>query len=96
MKYQKALLCITLAGTLIFSRSIALAVFTVLTMAGAFLLQAVANYIVFRELTWGSSKAVLSYFLTELALHCALVLICMAIAIILKNNVTVFNRQRRL
>lgn len=51
------------------------------------MLQAVANYIVFRELTWGSSKAVLSYFLTELALHCALVLICMAIAIILKNNV---------
>ena len=74
-------------GALIFSRSIALAVFTVLTMAGAFLLQAVANYIVFRELTWGSSKAVLSYFLTELALHYALVLICMAIAIILKNNV---------
>ena len=68
-------------GTLIFSRSIALAVFTVLTMAGAFLLQGAANYIVFKELTWGS------YFLTELALHYALVLICMAIAIILKNNV---------
>ena len=65
-------------GALIFSRSIALAVFTVLTMAGAFLLQGAANYIVFKELTWGSSKAVLSYFLTEL---------CMAIAIILKNNV---------
>ena len=74
-------------GALIFSRSIALAVFTVLTMAGAFLFQAVANYIVFRELTWGSSKADLSYFLTELALHYALVLICMAVAIILKNNV---------
>ena len=74
-------------GTLIFSRAIALAVFTVLTMAGAFLLQGAANYIVFKELTWGSSKAVLSYFLTELALHYALVLICMAIAIILKNNV---------
>ena len=74
-------------GTLIFSRSIALSVFTVLTMAGAFLLQGAANYIVFKELTWGSSKAVLSYFLTELALHYALVLICMAIAIILKNNV---------
>ena len=73
-------------GTLIFSKSIALAVFTVLTMAGAFLLQGAANYIVFKELTWGSSKAVLSYFLTELALHYALVLICMAIAIILKNN----------
>ena len=74
-------------GALIFSKSIALAVFTVLTMAGAFLLQGAANYIVFKELTWGSSKAVLSYFLTELALHYALVLICMAIAIILKNNV---------
>ena len=62
-------------GTLIFSRAIALAVFTVLTMAGAFLFQAAANGIV------------LSYFVTELALHYALVLICMAIAIILKNNV---------
>lgn len=74
-------------GALIFSRSIALAVFTMLTMVGAFLFQAVANYIVFGELEWGNSKAILSYFLTELALHYALMLICMAIAIILKNNV---------
>lgn len=74
-------------GALIFSRSIALAVFTILTMAGAFLFQAAANCIVFGELEWGDSKAILSYFLTELALHYALMLICMAIAIILKNNV---------
>lgn len=74
-------------GTLIFSRAIALAVFTVLTMAGAFLFQAAANGIVFGELEWGNTKATLSYFVTELALHYALVLICMAIAIILKNNV---------
>lgn len=73
-------------GTLIFSRAIALAVFTVLTMAGAFLFQAAANGIVFGELEWGNTKAILSYFVTELALHYALVLICMAIAIILKNN----------
>ena len=69
-------------GTLIFSRAI-----TVLTMAGAFLFQAAANGIVFGELEWGNTKAILSYFVTELALHYALVLICMAIAIILKNNV---------
>ena len=68
-------------GTLIFSRAIALAVFTVLTMAGAFLFQAAANGIFFGELEWGNTKAILSYFVTEL------VLICMAIAIILKNNV---------
>ena len=74
-------------GSLIFSRSIALAVFTVLTMAGAFLFQAAANGIVFGELEWGNTKVILSYFVTELALHYALVLICMAIAIILKNNV---------
>ena len=74
-------------GTLIFFSAIALAVFTVLTMAGAFLFQAAANGIVFGELEWGNTKAILSYFVTELALHYALVLICMAIAIILKNNV---------
>lgn len=61
-----------------------MAVFTVLTMAGAFLFQAAANGIVFGELEWGNTKAILSYFVTELALHYALVLICMAIAIILK------------
>jgi ABC-2 type transport system permease protein len=74
-------------GALIFSRSIALAVFAVLTMAGAFFFQAAANYIIFGELEWGNPKAVLSYFLTELVLHYALMLICMAIAIILRNNV---------
>lgn len=74
-------------GALIFSRSIALAVFTMLTMVGSFLFQAVANDIVFGELEWGNLKAILSYFLTELTLHYALMLICMAIAIILKNNV---------
>ena len=74
-------------GSLIFSRSIALSVFTVLTMTGAFLFQAAANCIVFGELEWGNTKAILSYFVAELVLHYALVLICMAIAIILKNNV---------
>ncbi len=74
-------------GSLIFSRSIALSVFTVLTMTGAFLFQAAANCIVFGKLEWGNTKAILSYFVAELVLHYALVLICMAIAIILKNNV---------
>lgn len=74
-------------GFLIFSRSIALSVFTALTMTGAFLFQAAANCIVFGKLEWGNTKAILSYFVAELALHYALVLICMAIAIILKNNV---------
>lgn len=74
-------------GFLILSRSIALAVFTVLTMTGTFLIQAVSNGIIFGYLEWGNTNAILSYFVTELALHYALVLICMAIAVILKNNV---------
>lgn len=74
-------------GALIFARAIALAVFTVLTLFGAFLFQAVANRIVFGTLNWGNGKEILSYFLTEAVLHYAFVLICMAIAIILKNNV---------
>lgn len=74
-------------GALIWSRSIALAVFALLTMVGALLFQAVSNYIVFGELRWGDPKAIFSYFLTGLVLHYALMLICMAIAIVLRNNV---------
>ena len=74
-------------GALIVSRAAALAVFTLITMAGVFLLQAVSNFIYFREVEWGNLNAFLAYFFTEAALHYALVLICMAIAVILKNNV---------
>lgn len=74
-------------GYLIFSRSAALAVFTVLTMTGAFLLQIVSNYVVFGYVEWGSPRSILIYYITELALHYALAVICMAIAVILKNNV---------
>lgn len=74
-------------GALIVSRAAALAVFTFITMAGVFLLQAVSNFIYFREVEWGNLNAFLAYFFTESALHYALVLICMAIAVILKNNV---------
>ena len=74
-------------GALIVSRAAALAVFTLITMAGVFLLQAVSNFIYFREVEWGNLIAFLAYFFTEAALHYALVLICMAIAVILKNNV---------
>ena len=74
-------------GALIVSRAAALAVFTFITMAGVFLLQAVSNFIYFREVEWGNLNAFPAYFFTEAALHYALVLICMALAVILKNNV---------
>ena len=74
-------------GALIVSRAAALAVFTFITMLGVFLLQAVSNAIYFKEIKWGNLNAFLAYFFTESALHYALVLISMAIAVILRNNV---------
>ncbi|MDD7144469.1 MAG: ABC transporter permease [bacterium] len=74
-------------GALVISRAIALAVFTIMTLAGVFVFQAVANGIVFGYLEWGDARAILLYFATEVVLHYALVLICMTIAVTLKNNV---------
>lgn len=74
-------------GKLVISKAVALAFYTIITFIGVLLIQAVVNIIVFKYLEWGDFKTTLSYFLTQLALHYAFVLICMAIAIIIKNNV---------
>jgi len=70
-------------GMLIVSRAVALALFTAITFAGIFVFQAAANMLAFK-CNW---KEIIPYFLTELMLHYAFVLICMAIAVIIKNNV---------
>ena len=74
-------------GALVISRAIALAVCTIMTLAGVFVFQAGANGINFGYLEWGDARAILLYFATEVVLHYALVLICMTIAVTLKNNV---------
>ena len=74
-------------GMLIVSRAVALALFTAITFAGIFVFQAVANMLAFKCVMWGNWKEIIPYFLTELTLHYAFVLICMAIAVIIKNNV---------
>ena len=74
-------------GMLIVSRAVALALFTAITFAGIFVFQAVANMLAFKCVMWGKWKEIIPYFLTELTLHYAFVLICMAIAVIIKNNV---------
>ena len=63
-------------GMLIVSRAVALALFTAITFAE-----------IFKCVVWGNWKEIIPYFLTELTLHYAFVLICMAIAVIIKNNV---------
>ena len=74
-------------GMLIVSRAAALALFTAITFAGIFVFQAAANMLAFKCVVWGNWKEIIPYFLTELTLHYAFVLICMAIAVIIKNNV---------
>lgn len=74
-------------GMLIVSRAVALALFTAITFAGIFVFQAAANMLAFKCVVWGNWKEIIPYFLTELPLHYAFVLICMAIAVIIKNNV---------
>ena len=74
-------------GMLIVSRAAALALFTAVTFAGIFVFQAAANMLAFKCVVWGNWKEIIPYFLTELMLHYAFVLICMAIAVIIKNNV---------
>ena len=63
------------------------AFFTAITFAGIFVFQAAANMLAFKCVVWGDWKEIIPYFLTELTLHYAFVLICMAIAVIIKNNV---------
>ena len=74
-------------GMLIVSRAVVLALFTAITFAGIFVFQAAANMLAFKCVMWGNWKEIIPYFLTELTLHYAFVLICMAIAVIIKNNV---------
>jgi ABC-2 type transport system permease protein len=74
-------------GMLIASRAVALALFTAITFAGIFVFQAAANMLAFKCVVWGNWKEIIPYFLTEFMLHYAFVLICMAIAVIIKNNV---------
>ena len=74
-------------GMLIVSRAVVLALFAAITFAGIFVFQAAANMLAFKCVVWGNWKEIIPYFLTELTLHYAFVLICMAIAVIIKNNV---------
>ena len=74
-------------GMLIVSRAAALALFTAITFAGIFVFQAAANMLAFKCVVWGNWKEIIPYFLTELMLNYAFVLICMSIAVIIKNNV---------
>ncbi len=72
---------------LVISKAVVLIVYTVITMFGIILVQAVANRLFYGYLEWGNLKDFVGYTGIQTLLHCALVLVAMTIAIILKNNV---------
>lgn len=74
-------------GNLIWSRTIALLIYTVLSMILFVLFQALSNRIFFGYLEWGDGKEFLLYLGVQIVLHFAMVIISMAIAVFLRNNV---------
>lgn len=74
-------------GTLILSKAVALFFYTVLTMAFYLVLQTVAQVLCFHELHLGPVKDFAAYTATQTLLHYALLLICMAVSVIIRNNV---------
>ena len=73
-------------GNLILSKAVALLIYTGLTLFFYLGIQAICQYAVFGASKWGDVEMFWRYFGTEAALHYGLVLVCMAMAIILRSN----------
>lgn len=74
-------------GGMILSKTLALLVYTALTMSLCVLMQMVFNQIVLGYVKLGDIKQFTAYFVIQVILHFALASICMAVAILLRNNV---------
>ena len=73
-------------GKLILSKAVVLLIYTVTTLIFYLGIQAVCQYCVFGVSKWGDMEIFWKYFGIQILLHCGLVLICMAVAIVLKSN----------
>lgn len=74
-------------GLLIIAKAVSLLVYTILTMAVIILVQMIACRLFLGYLKFGNMGDFLIYLGIQTLLHYALLIICMAIAVILKNNV---------
>lgn len=74
-------------GSLIISKALCLISYTIISMGLVLATQTVVSGCLYGELNWGNKGDFALYVLVQTALHIALVLICMAIAILLRNNV---------
>lgn len=74
-------------GGMILSRSLAILVNVVLTLGLSVLFQALCNRVFLGYCKWGDWKQFGTYFLIQAVLHFAFGMICMAVAVLLRNNV---------
>ncbi|MFQ9514426.1 MAG: ABC transporter permease subunit [Eubacterium sp.] len=72
---------------LVWSKEISLFLFTILTIGIYIMVQMISNQIFFGYLKFGDVGALIRYLLVEVLLHFTLALICMAIAMLIRNNV---------
>lgn len=74
-------------GTLILSKAFALFIYTVLAMLFYLIIQTAMQAVCFPEFQIGSLKNLAVYSATQLILHYALLLICMAVTVIVRGKV---------
>lgn len=73
-------------GSLILAKAVSLFVYTVFSMVGIIIMQAVSNQFILGYVVWGKGRELLLYTGTQILLHFALAIICMAVAVILRSN----------
>lgn len=74
-------------GGLVLSKAFAILVYTIVFMGVFILIQAASNRIFLGYLEWGDKKTFLSYLGAAILLNFALEMICMTIAVLLRNNI---------
>ncbi len=72
---------------LILSKSFIVFLYTFFLLLTFVFWQAICNWIFMGYLVWGDGKIFLLYFFTQLLLHFAFAMVCMTIAILIKNQV---------
>lgn len=72
---------------LVWSKGLALFVYTILTFGIFVVVQTISNRIFFGYLKFGNVGNMIQYLAVEIVLHFALALICMTIAMLIRNNV---------
>lgn len=74
-------------GNLILAKSVALLLYTILTMLLFTGVQMLSNAVLYNEFVMGSGKEFFQYAVLQTLLHFALIMVIMCIAVVLRNNV---------